>query len=121
MINRPIKALALTATAAVSLFAYPSAATAQAQPVTDSAQTALAPTNCLSAWKTGPLPPGYFKSVCWGGSGIYRAIAFCETENGLSLTLVTGHFEAVGSNRTSTADCPHDYPLLRNGWTDTLG
>ena len=121
MIKRRIKVLVFATVAALSLFAYPSAATAQTPAVTDSAQTAFAPTNCLSAWKIGPLPPGYFKSICWGGSGIYRAIAFCETENGLSLTLVTGRFEAVGSNRTSTADCPHDYPVLRNGWTDTLG
>lgn len=79
---------------------------------------AAAPTGCSKTDKYGP--PGEVWVKCTGGTGYYRAGAYCTTQpGGGGAVTVFGVWRGAKSGDSSVATCPGGQPYLYTGWSET--
>jgi len=80
-----------------------------------SASPALAePTGCSGTAVWGM--PGSYKYYCSGGSGYYRAVAYCSRTPGGWGIYKFGPWKGSDSGQTSVANCDYDYSYLVSGY-----
>jgi hypothetical protein len=78
-----------------------------------------APTGCSTSKLWGP--PGAIVSECTGGTGYYRAMAYCSSTPGGWGLYIIGAWRGARSGQWSIAMCPSSHRYLVDGYTEKKG